>query len=129
MSRPRRQVLLGAVCAAVLCAVALAGADRPPPPGFVILVALIVLWTCAVSLARWRTRELARWQQWMLTSLVGSASGLLVWFAMWMLAAPDSRTDGAAVTVGFLAAALAGLAGGTVLAIASWTFVDRAARA
>lgn len=121
----RRQAVLGALIAALLCGIGLAGADHPPPPGFVILVAAIAAWCGAVSLTRWRVRLSPHTQQLAVTSAVAGFGGVVAWLALMGLAmATHGITIDAQALIGLGVAALLAACTGACLAVASWFVVD-----
>ncbi|MFM8349485.1 MAG: hypothetical protein ACKN9D_00295 [Actinomycetales bacterium] len=124
--RLSRQVLLAIAVASVLIAIALAGADHPPPPGFLILMGLVAAWTAAVSAVRWRTRTLTRPIQALATCGSGGLLGLLAWLA---LAVRAVLIEGTALTwlsaIGIAVSLVLAGCGGLVLAFLSWVIVDR----
>ncbi|MGA7877374.1 MAG: hypothetical protein WCA08_17070 [Desulfoferrobacter sp.] len=121
---------IAAICASGLFVavvlIGLAGADKPPPPGFLLLVGLIAL-LCAVAFFRLEAHLAAQtaagWRMGMRIGLEGAASGGVTILALSLsgggestvVASTESRLIGAAVV------ALVGAA----LALVIWTMAVR----
>lgn len=122
---PVRQGLLCLAATASLCALALAGADWPPPPGFALLAATIAAWCAGVCLARWRMRTRPRKLQVVATAGVSIMGGLLGWVGLAWYSAEVTGTalDWQAV-IGLALVVALSAAVGITMAVASWVIVD-----
>lgn len=122
----RRQVVLGIATGGLLGAIAFAGADHPPPPGFMLLLLGIAAWCLVVSITRWRLRTRRRLVQLGATAGAGGASCGAIGLFVAALATADKA---AALTgqgwIGIVVAVALAAGVGGAMTLASWLLVDR----
>lgn len=117
--------LLGWVSGLGFVALALAGADWPPPPGFAVLIAIGVLLGLAVAvllpkaLTVWRQRGAAAalWR----SGALGMAAALASWALLGALpfsGEPSSQPPAAHILIGFATVGLLGALGAAGVVIA-----------
>jgi len=122
---PALQGLLALGFALALSLVALAGADHPPPAGFMLLVLACLIWCGLLAVVRWRLRRRGRLTQ--LSWVVGSAA--LISMVTWLAFVARSMLVDQAVwapdlALGALIILLLASFGGACFVIASWLLVD-----
>lgn len=120
----------GAVGVGFVLAMA-AGADFPPPPGFIVVVMLGVALGAAVG--RFLPGLLERWDRAGAGSALGRAAAiglvasLAVWAGIWLLPGggePSVTVDTASLMVGFVMVGVAGMVG-AVAVVAGGRLLDR----
>ena len=106
--------------------VLLAGADRPPPPGFLalaaVLIALVIAGSFVIPIWWDRGMRLGAWRAALVAAVQGAAVGTLV-AGLFTLAAPDQpgvQPDWTDALAGISIAAIAGALLGIILFAIAW---------
>jgi len=121
-----RQALLALLCTLLLTAVALAGADHPPPAGFVLLAMAIAGWSAAVCWVRWCLRRRRPLLQAGLTAGAATLIGVAAWGAFLIRAAAvEGVPAGNQWWIGMGVAGLGSGVLGLLIAVLSLRLVDR----
>ncbi|MFM9135645.1 MAG: hypothetical protein ACKOT0_09490 [bacterium] len=125
VSAATRQALLGTLIATALALVALAGADHPPPPGFLMVVFAIALWAVAISLCRWKVRALSRPRQLGTITLLGGFLGAGAFVLAVLQSAAIEGTPGSWwLLVGLAVVVLVSATCALAVTLVSWFLVD-----
>ena len=120
--RRRLSAQLGAAAAVGFVLVMAAGADRPPPPGFILVIAYgvllaVVVWRGLPPLLNlWDAR--GGWPAIGRAALVGFLAGLALWALTAVISTgePSIKVDAATRLIGFTVVGLVGALGATALA-------------